>query len=281
MRRISAIVFTIASASACSLVVGTSGLSDGAAASDSGPAIDGGGDVIAVADSATNARDGETLVDSDAAASPCSVTHAFCDDFNAGGSDVTTRWTSAKQNAGPLTLDTTLFASPPRGLKMALQPGTGKRVTEIRKQVDTTGSVVRVDLDLHSSGPSSSMWTEFDPVEIALEPAPPGYDYHALTIAMYSNGTATFEYFHSKGTTSSVVVAPQFVLPMGRWVHVSVVADYSTSPGTGTISIDGAAAAQVAVGGSSLTGIEVAVGATYTEQANIDWTFGFDNVVVN
>lgn len=65
-------------------------------------AVEGGADAPGALDSSTtDAHDDASFIGPDGATSPCSTPHLFCDDFDTGGTNLGTRWTSLKRN--PLT----------------------------------------------------------------------------------------------------------------------------------------------------------------------------------
>ncbi len=282
MRPWTALIVAICSSTACSLVVSTNGLSggpvDGSTEGDAGSNASNDGSVAA--DAKRIGEGGSTFFPPDAAASPCSTPHLFCDDFDTGDpAALATRWSSVLQMAGPLSLDTNLVASPPRALHLAAQPGTGKRASELRKIVATTTSVVHVELDMFSSGPGAGTWAEIDPVEVTMNPAPAGFDYHSVSLGTYPDGI-NFEYYKSSGGTTAPGVTSKITLPFGKWVHLAVTIDYAASPHTAVLAVDGVTAAQLTIEGTPPSSVEVALGATYSEKLAVDWTLGFDNVVV-
>jgi Concanavalin A-like lectin/glucanases superfamily len=277
MRRSAGIVAALGSLSACSLIVSTSGLagdperpSGGEGGMDAPAALDGPGPADGTSDAADATADART--------SPCTGQHLFCDDFDDGPVDPKSRWTTSKQEAGPLTLDTTSFVSAPRSLLMSVQPGAGTRVTEIRKEVSPSANALRIDLDMRSPGPSDTSFGEYDPITVRFFPTPTGVASHQLGIAIYPNG-ATFEYHKDLDNGGASNDAPSFTFPFGRWVHVTVTVSFATSKAT--IALDGVKAAEVALTGASLTRAEIAVGATYALDANVTWPFSFDNVVAD
>ena len=279
--RRAAIIAALACLCACSLIVSTAGL----AGDPQGPVDREGG--LGNSDGPTDsmpstpeAGDGSSFDAEGGKSSPCGVPHLFCDDFDDGPLDPGARWTTTTSEAGPLGFDMGLFTSSPRSLRMQVQPGAGVRRTEIRKALPSTPASLRIDLDMRSDGPSTSTYDEYDPIEIGLYPPPAGTTYHAITIAMNPGGAALTYYSNLPDGAVPFRVRP-FTFPFRRWVHVTINATFTTSRPRTTLALDGIEVADVTLDGTTLTRADVALGAPYTKDAKVSWTFLFDNLVAD
>ena len=88
-------------ANGCSLIIDSDGLSGSAV--DRSPAADAAAAEGSSAEASTDAQ--ETSMASDVAlpvdaSTPCAVAHLFCDDFEEGGDDLATRWSTFSGGAG-------------------------------------------------------------------------------------------------------------------------------------------------------------------------------------
>jgi hypothetical protein len=274
---------------ACSLLVSTSGLDDGAsdAVADGGdndasmaPLVESGSDGVAPVippisnDAATDgAKVDPTTV------SPCSATHVFCDDFDTGSADVATRWSSSQQSAGPITIDSFLPRSPPRGLHLALTSGMGNRASELRKELSLSSKAFHYSVDTNIATPSSPSYGEVDILDLQFSPPPSGYSFSAVSVDMYPDRT-TFEYYATTGPTDTLV-QPTIMLPHNTWVHLDIDVDFNPSPATATLKIDGGIAATINLIGDSLSSVSMGLGATYTNNAGVTWDVAYDNIFVS
>jgi hypothetical protein len=62
---------------------------------------------------------------------------------------------------------------------------------------------------------------------------------------------------------------------------VTLDVDFTSQPGTAVIAFDGVASAPLKLDGTTMTGADIALGATYTESVNTDFSALFDNVVAD
>jgi hypothetical protein len=265
---------TLTLATACSLVVGTGGLSTGgsgvpgdeAGASSDAPISD-----ARIEEGGLDGGDATTV-------SPCALPgHLFCDDFDTGQASLSNRWTSLTEEAGPLDLDPSRSISPPRSLRARLLPGSGTRESALRRKVSVPANSVRVELDFYAGTASGTTYAEVDPFGVDLYPPPPGYVAHGLTIAIFPT-KATFEYYRKDAEQYDTVDVP-ISLPRDEFIHMTIVASYVTSP-KASLEIDGKLVAELPLNGTTLADAEVAVGLFYCEDANVDWVFAYDNVLV-
>jgi|GEM_PF-6159912 len=277
MRRVIGVV-AVACLTACSLLVDTGGLHDGApvpSGDDANPPVDGGardgplGD-DATADAALDATDGDAP---DAPLSPCALPSLFCDDFDTGPSDPAGRWDSMQSAAGPLSFDTATFRSAPRSLRVAITAGTGGRASELAKRVTGLSGSVVVELDVLSGGPTGT-YGEVDPIAITLEPPPPSRTKQSLAVIFYSDGLYFENYRENPNQADNQKIG---AFP-SKWAHVRIAVSMATKQAV--LTIDDAVVATVLVEGSALTGIVVGTGAPYTNDVGAPWTFNFDNVRV-
>jgi hypothetical protein len=283
MRRLATLgsAVVLAGAGGCSLLVTTSGLSGDVGLTDGGDgSIATSGDAGLTDGASSDGPGPDAPVSETGAPSPCSTQHLFCDDFDTGGSSLGARWDFFRQNAGPIVLEPSTFASPPRALRATLTPGSGVRVSELRKVVTPQSATTRVDFDVIVEAPTGT-FVELDPVGIDISPPPANFKNHGLAIAMYPTKTVLQYHASPVGGGATTAVETTFTLPTSKRVHVTMTVDYSAAQPIGTIALDGTPAAQVTMLGTTPSSLEVTLGLIYTEDATGTFTGAFDNVVVD
>lgn len=257
--------------SACTLLVDVGGLSGGTDAASSG---DGGpSPVLPNGEAGTDAP----TADAASSTSPCAAPHTFCDDFDTGDPNLTTRWDELKTTAGPLDLDTTRSRSAPRSLRMKLTPTMGNQDSHLGKFVAVQNGTARAEVDLFVPTPVGS-FKEVDPIGLELTPTPTGYDFHGLYLIIRPDGSK-LQYFASKKSANVDNQAP-VTITMDAWHHVVMTVSFATTPPKGTISIDGDVGS-VPMMGPTATKLDLQLGADYTDTTNLDWSINFDNAVVD
>ena len=232
-------------APACSLIVSLDDLGSPSDAStadavDGMESNDGGGDVVAPPADAS---------------SPCTVTHTFCEDFNAGA--LPEHFDSVVNVVGTVSFDTSTFVSPSRSMLGTTHatsgPGTGAGAY-LTKTFNTQSSQYtlsfwfRVDSSCFSGNP--------DPIKIGqLQFAPAGV--YALT---FVHGVNALGFTETTGD-AAVTISPQDALDV--WHHLTAVVSMGPS-GAGNIEVDDAGQYFGPLGTpapSNATDLELVVGA--------------------
>ena len=261
---------------ACTLLVDTGGLSNAGAG---GAPNDGAVPMLPVSEAgADGAASDAAAGDAPSSSSPCATVHAFCDDFDTGTTDLAARWDVLHTTAGPMLLDTTQPKSPPRSLRMHLTPTTGNKDSRLGKNVAVISGTARVELDIFIPTPAGP-WTEVDPIGVQLTPTPTGYDFHGLYLVTRSDSTF-LQYFASKKAGNLDNRAPLSTISKDVWHHVVITFSYATTPPKGTISVDGDVGS-VDMVTPVATKLELQLGASYTQDTNLDWSLYFDNATID
>jgi len=202
----------------------------------------------------------------------------FCDDFEDGGVDLLSRWTSIHTNGGTMSITTERAVSPPRSVHTMLVPGPGNRDTKLVKTVPVVGGNARIDLDVFVERDDGG-YTEVDPIEVVFRPGPPGYNHAALYVTLEASRT-TLQYFLEK-TDGGGFDEQRAAIPFafGQWHHVTLT--YTSDPPRVAVAIDGTTSVLDAVAGPPVTSLDVAIGAPYARDIGSTWTIDTDNVVVD
>lgn len=259
--------------SACALLVDTDGLTGASAQS-------GGGDA-ARAPEASAPSDGGLDGAADArpsSSSPCAIAHVFCDDFDTGSEDLTTRWDKLETFAGTLALDSTRSRSAPRSLRMNVTPTTGEKHSSLTKSIPTTANAARVELDLFVPSPNGS-FAEIDPVGLELAPPPSGVQLQGLYVVIHPDGT--YLQFLALGQPSKGAYLAPIALERDAWHHLVMTYSYATSPPSATLSVDGRVANVTMLQAAAPSVIRLQLGAPYANDANLTWAIDFDNATVD
>ncbi len=268
---------SLAIVGACSLVVSTADL-----AGDRDAQRDGSGDARSEAPPAdaspSSPTDGGSLPGEDAAStSPCASPHVFCDDFDQGGVDLGSRWDAIETRSGTLALSSERAASPPRALRAVLHPASGRRDTKLTKTVAVDGNTVRVELDLffdHTAG----AYTEVDPLQVLVQPAPAGHRSSSLFVFVRSNG-ARFQYWTDRADGGQISLENEIPLGGGAWHHLTLT--LTRDPARATLLVDGVSSRIDTVAAPATTAVSVSIGGAYVEDLSNTWTIDVDNVVVD
>lgn len=260
----------LACLSACTLVVGTSGLHGGAEA-DAGPRAETTGPPIE-----GGARDA-SLDDAPTGTSPCAAPHAFCDDFDTGTLDLASRWDGLVTGGGPLGLDTARAKSPPRSLKASLE-GRGSERSAIAKTVAIVGGSARVELDFFVPSPTGS-FIEVDPIGVGLAPPPAGFAF--LGFYLVIRGDETFVQFFGDRGGNNVDNRVTVVLAKNAWHHLAFTFSYAQSPPQGSFSVDGLTYVVPMVAAPTPSHVRIELGAPYADGIKVQWGLSFDNVVLD
>jgi hypothetical protein len=263
VRLIAVLVGVVVPLVACSLVVDTSGLGDGAAAgasdsstdtatSTSPPTDAPAGDVATTTDASTDApvdaaEGGATCVD---------VAGGFCDDFDSPlpGS----KWTSTDKTRGEVTFDD-VGLSLPRAMHAKVLAGSNISQALLSKEVPAPGANIHCELDLRLDNiPATG---EID--VLAIITAIGGNDKHNVYLANF-NGTWTLaEYANGVdgGPPLDRSISLGAALPDATWFHVAM----DVHPTEATLTANGHFIKLAAITRPTGTSHKVQVGITYAD----------------
>jgi hypothetical protein len=258
----------------CSLLYGVDGLSDGSHPEADGAPGDGFGEDAVNQDA--RSLDSATLPDADAVAlldgsSACATPHTFCDDFDDGG--LGARWDLQRNVQGSLGLDTTVFVSPSRSLRVVADPS------------DASGPAYDVVLRKNFSGAFSGIHCEFD---VMTDSATPPQTGSGFGINVSGSGTNYFMVWnvdqarlyeeHDPANTFHPITLPK----AGQWTRIAVDLAVGTDAGPGQLTLwyDGKQVASFPSLGqpSDISGVSFDLGlALGYAPLNNAWHINYDN----
>ena len=254
----------------CSLLVDTDGLSAGAPPG----AVDDGG---SGRDAALAERDAMTI--GDATSDVCAGSHTFCDSFDDGTNDPTTRWDDVQLDGASIAFDTTTAVSAPRSLRFDLSSGTGSRRSTIDKRVPTKQKDVTVTFDIRIDAPSSQDFGAIEYASIVLSPPPPGVTSHAVSLYQYGGAPPGVAYYRTPEDSGNNRAELTPGIAFGVWQRIAFHLVLGDSPKV-SVSLNGAPSAVVKVSPVTLEAVEIRLGFD-TADARTATTVRYDNVTVD
>lgn len=216
----------------------------------------------------------------DAASRPCASAHLFCDDFDEGNDNPSTRWDDITSGAGPIAVIASDSVSAPRSLRVSLTSGSGSRMTTIEKRVATTRADITVGFDFRVATPSSQDFGAISFATIALVPAPAGETEHGVTLYQYGDSQPQVAYYRDtrEGRTDTKSDLDPNVA-FGRWQRVTFEISGGAAPKV-SVRVDGSFAGAVEIAPVALTGVDIRLGLD-TAEARTTTTVHYDNVTVD
>ena len=266
MRALAQVASALATAvCACSLVVGTDGLTGGAG---SELPIDAAGLDAAVID-ATGDASKTTWCGQQTG-------FAFCEDFDTPDASLSARWDQVFSNSGSIAIDGVNPFSPP-GALLTIVPNPGTRNDEQLSKAFPSHGSTRVALDLLLEASDSSGYGSV--AEIHLDPLPAGFteyrvalinDSGMMTLNAYTGGSVAGE--------TSMPLQRSF----GAWRRVQL--ELALVPTPRAVAYDEAGSVIVSLpmpATVASAGTRVGVGLPYLTNATKPWRVRIDDVVVS
>jgi hypothetical protein len=266
--------------SACSLLVGTSGL-EGDPSTTPG-ASDAGGDVAVTIEGGPppDSGSGEAGDAGGGDAPPCAVAHTFCDDFDTGDTNAVNRWDDGVLAFGTLAMDTTRFVSAPRSLSFKTSQKAGVTEAFIERTLPMPSGRAHVELEMFV-GTESGAFTEVDPVGVELNPPPSGYSFNGGYLVLRDGELRAQAFAEATSGSNYNVTKPIGAIQRDHWYHVVIDIDGKAAGGPKLdVTVDGKTVTMT-LPPSSPTSTAIGVGAVYADSSGGVWPFNFDDVVVD
>jgi hypothetical protein len=197
----------------------------------------------------------------------------FCDDFDFGGSDLATRWTTYSASTGPALFDLSVFRSAPRALRFPVSGEITASASTLFKNLPVAAGALQLDFDLNIASGLFGPEGILNFATVRMNPPPAGLALHQVSLGFNARGTY-LDYYRSDANGLTKLGSP--FAP--GWRHITVRISFRMLPAVAAVFIDGAPALELPLGGESFSAAEFGLGSTYARDVSAPFGLTYDNV---
>jgi hypothetical protein len=216
--------------------------------------------------------DGTTTSDaSDAAVSPCTSQHTFCDDFDHGA--LGGAWDS-KQTSSGLALSSSAVTAP---FALEATASNGDAPALVKHFDGANHTHVEFDAMVQSTGDVSNI--EVDLVSFIMDDSPDPYDFTVLDMMRWQ-GESQIEQYLEQADGGSTGQDLAFAETFASWHHLAL--DFDFSKQTFTAAVDGVPVQSISLAPTlGETGYTVYLGVAYSDTTSSPWKIFIDDFTLD